>query len=148
MGFLDRFKKEKEQQTQKRNASVDISSKKKEKQDIGQEIQEHKKEKNKKEKTQGDKQQAQILLRPYLTEKIANLSASGTYAFVVPLQANRTQVKQAVKVVYGVLPESVCIQRISGKRLRFRGIRGKRHNWKKALVTLPKGEKIEVFENT
>ena len=159
MGFLDRFKKQNEQQGQQTSKQVVDLSNKREKDGIENELEKktsrQKGEKTKQQKTtlkdtsidkKRDLSQAHILLRPYVTEKTAHSSSAGTYVFVVSSDANRLQVKHAIKGVYGVLPVSVRIQRIGGAVLRFRGIHGKQSDWKKAFVTLPKGKKIDVFE--
>lgn len=87
-----------------------------------------------------------IVLRPLVTEKAAIVAHGGQYTFVVATSANRVQVKSAIKAMYGILPESVNIMRMRGKAVRFGRSNGQRASWKKAVVTLPKGKKIDVYE--
>jgi large subunit ribosomal protein L23 len=87
-----------------------------------------------------------VILRPMVTEKAAHLAAKGQYVFVVSQNATKIQVRNAVRTMYGMTPTSVNIQRVEGKIVRFGRAKGKRKNWKKAIVTLPKGKKIEVYE--
>lgn len=86
-----------------------------------------------------------ILVKPLVTEKAAVMASHGQYSFRVAMDANRVQVKQAVKALYGVLPVSVNIQRVRGKFVRFGGRGGMRQTWKKAIVTMPKGSSIDVY---
>lgn len=86
-----------------------------------------------------------ILVKPLVTEKSAILASHNQYAFRVAMEANRVQVKQAVKALYGVSPLSINIQRVRGKVVRFGKTSGQRQTWKKAIVTLPKGTSIDVY---
>lgn len=87
-----------------------------------------------------------IILRPLVTEKGAHLAATGQYLFEVNLHANKVQIKNAIRSMYGVMPTSVNIQKVRGKAVRFGRMYGRRKDWKKAIVTLPEGKKIEVYE--
>ena len=87
-----------------------------------------------------------IILSPIVTEKSAHLAAQGQYVFHVDSTANKVQVKLAIRSMYGVMPVSVNIQRQAGKRVRFGKAQGRRGDWKKAIVTLPKGKTIEIYE--
>lgn len=87
-----------------------------------------------------------ILVKPLVTEKTARLAARGQYGFVVAREANKTAVANAVEAVYGIRPVAVNISRVHGKEIRFAQRLGRRKDWKKALVTLPEGKKITVYE--
>ncbi len=87
-----------------------------------------------------------ILIRPVITEKGTHLNALGKYIFVVGNQANKIAVAQAVEAVYGVKPIKVNIMNVSGKRVISKGIKGQRKDWRKAIVTLKKGESIKIYE--
>lgn len=87
-----------------------------------------------------------IVLRPLVTEKAAIVAHGGQYTFVVATKANRVQVKSAIRAMYGILPESVNIMCMRGKAVRFGRSNGQRASWKKAIVTLPKGKTIDVYE--
>ncbi len=88
-----------------------------------------------------------ILVRPLVTEKISDLGTQNKYAFEVSLEANKIEVSKAIKGVYGVKPEKVNIIKMKGKRVRVGLVRGKRKDWKKAVITLPKGKTINVYES-
>lgn len=87
-----------------------------------------------------------VIIRPLVTEKSATLASANQYVFVVRKNANRIEVRSAIKAMYGVTPTSVNIQNQQGKRVRFGRRRGKRKDWKKAIVTLPAGKTINVYE--
>lgn len=88
-----------------------------------------------------------ILVRPLLTEKALNLSKEGKYLFEVYISANKIEVKNAIKKVYGIMPQDVNIITKKGKKTgSMRKIKGKRKDWKKAVVALKKGEKIDVYQ--
>jgi len=87
-----------------------------------------------------------FLLSPLVTEKATRLSAEGQYAFRVHVQANKTQIREAVGRVYRVHPIHVTIVSMRGKNVRYGKTQGKRKAWKKAVVTLKKGEKIQMYE--
>ena len=85
-----------------------------------------------------------VLLRPLLTEKVTALRESAnTVAFVVDSRANRIEVKRAVEEVK---VERVNLMNVMGKIKRLGRFSGKKSDWKKALVTLKKGEKLELYE--
>ena len=86
-----------------------------------------------------------ILLRPIVTEKSMKLSESGQYVFEVAPGANKIAIKKAVKAVYGVDPTDVAVMRVLGRPSRSRYGKGRRKHWRKAIVTLKKGQTIEVF---
>ncbi|MDO8592595.1 MAG: 50S ribosomal protein L23 [bacterium] len=87
-----------------------------------------------------------ILAKPLVTEKVSNLGVLNKYVFAVSAYANKIEVAKAVKEVYGVKPVSVNIIKMQGKIARYGRISGRRKDWKKAIVTLPKGETIKVYE--
>ncbi|HTP12900.1 MAG TPA: 50S ribosomal protein L23 [Bacteroidota bacterium] len=94
---------------------------------------------------------ADILVRPILTEKISKLQENRQYAFEVPVAANKIDIERAVQKKFRVTVTSVRTQRVRGKekvQLTRRGrFGGKTRSWKKALVTLKQGDKIDFFEN-
>ena len=59
---------------------------------------------------------------------------------------NKVEVKKAIRTIYNVEPIKVNIANFSGKSVRYGRIKGKTKNWKKAIVTLKQGDKIEVYE--
>ncbi|MFH0856563.1 MAG: 50S ribosomal protein L23 [bacterium] len=91
-----------------------------------------------------------ILIRPLMTEKALNLSKAGKYFFEVDASVNKIQIKNAIKKVYGVLPADVNIISKKGKKTGMSmKVKGKRKDWKKAIISLEKGKTIDVhqFEN-
>jgi large subunit ribosomal protein L23 len=88
-----------------------------------------------------------ILLHPLITEKITALREAGNkFGFLVCSDANRIEVKRAVESALKVKVDKVNIMNVMGKRKRFGRFSGRRPDWKKAIVTLRKGEKLEIYE--
>jgi large subunit ribosomal protein L23 len=87
-----------------------------------------------------------VLQRPLVTEKNSALQAQGKYAFKVAQEANKEQIKQAVEKAFKVTVTGVNVMTVAGKRRRMRGREVMSPSWKKALVTLKPGDKIELFE--
>lgn len=88
-----------------------------------------------------------VIVRPLITEKATRLSGEGKYAFEVQRRANKTQIKHAVEKGFDVRVEKVNVMTMKGKPRRVVGNRIKHQpSWKKALVTLVPGDKIELFE--
>jgi len=87
-----------------------------------------------------------ILARPLITEKATKSGDLNKYFFAVGESANKIEIAKAVSAVYGIKPVSVNIVSMLGKRKRSGRIIGKRKDWKKAIVTLPKGQTINLYE--
>lgn len=87
-----------------------------------------------------------VLVKPLVTEKGANFATENKYLFEVACDTNKVEVKKAIEEVYGIMPTSVNIMNVLGKTKRFGRIKGKRKDWKKAIVTLPEGKTINVYE--
>ena len=93
-----------------------------------------------------------IIIKPIITEKMTGLGEKlGRYGFVVDKRANKLQIKQAVKDMYGVEVEEVNTMTYAGKRKsRFTKsgvLSGKTNSFKKAIITLAKGESIDFYSN-
>ncbi|MFH1192305.1 MAG: 50S ribosomal protein L23 [bacterium] len=89
---------------------------------------------------------SKFLIRPLMTEKVTNLAKNNMYVFEVVKEANKIEVKKAIKDLYGVLATDVNIINIKGKKVgRMRKVRGKRKNRKKAIIKLKKGDSINVY---
>ena len=86
-----------------------------------------------------------ITVTPRISEKAAVLSSAGKYVFDVPVTANKIEIRKAVETLYGVKVEQVNTARGIGKTVRRGRIAGRRNRWKKAMVTLKKGQKIDLF---
>ena len=89
----------------------------------------------------------EVLRRPLVTEKNAILQMEGKYAFEVASGATKPQIKQAVETAFKVRVAGVNVMTVPGKERRV----GRRHvrtpSWRKAIVTLEPGDRIELFDN-
>jgi large subunit ribosomal protein L23 len=89
-----------------------------------------------------------ILKRPHLTEKSSDGSSQHKYAFVVDQIANKVEIKKEIAKRYQVIVEAVNTLRQRGKKkvrhIRKRAIKGQQSHFKKAIVTLRKGDMIDV----
>lgn len=88
-----------------------------------------------------------LLVKPLVTEKITYLQSDGKYGFEVLPVANKQEVKKAIEAIYGVHVIKVHMINCLGKEVRYGRISGKRKDRKKAIVTLKKGERIEIHKN-
>ena len=89
-----------------------------------------------------------IIVRPLETEKAYVLREQTKYVFIVHMDANKLEVKRAVEEIYSVDVDRVRTMVMPGKANKMRGRRTVRRRapWKKALVTLSAGERIEALE--
>jgi large subunit ribosomal protein L23 len=87
-----------------------------------------------------------VLLRPIITEKTTVLTGLDQYVFEVDLRANKNQIKEAVQLAFNVHVKDVNTMKMKGKAKRFGRKVTNRPDWKKAIVTLIPGEKIDLFE--
>lgn len=85
-----------------------------------------------------------VILGPVVTEKSTLASEHNQVVFKIPLSATKPQVKEAVERLFSVKVKAVNTIRMKGKTKRFRGIKGKRPGYKKAVVTLDEGHSIDV----
>lgn len=81
---------------------------------------------------------------PVITEKATMVSEHNQVVFKVPLEASKPGIKQAVETLFKVTVTAVNTLRVKGKTKRFRGIKGRRSDWKKAVITLKEGDSIDV----
>lgn len=88
----------------------------------------------------------EVLRRPLVTEKATGLQAQNKYAFEVAGGANKHQIKQAVEKAFGVKVTAVNVMTMRGKTRRMGRREVSTPSWKKALVTLKPGDKIQIFE--
>jgi large subunit ribosomal protein L23 len=93
-----------------------------------------------------------ILLKPIVTEKMTMQGEDlNRYGFIVDPRANKLQIKKAVEEMYGVSVESVNTMRYLGKKksryTKSGIIEGRSKSFKKAIVTLADGEKIDFYSN-
>lgn len=90
-----------------------------------------------------------VIKEPHITEKAAALSEQNKYVFKIFPKANKLEVQKAIQSIYDVHVEKVHIVHVAPKRRRVGRHQGwqhgLKHGYKKAIVTLKKGEKIESF---
>lgn len=89
-------------------------------------------------------QMYRIVQTPVITEKATNVSEHNQVIFRVALSATKREVKAAVEGLFNVKVTSVNTIRVMGKIKRFRGRLGRRADYKKAVVTLSEGQRIDV----
>jgi len=88
-----------------------------------------------------------IVRRARITEKGTRLRESQNgYLFEVARDANKIQIKKAIEAIFSVKVNTVRTLRVHGKPKRVGRYAGHRPDWKKAIVTLKKGQTIELFE--
>lgn len=88
----------------------------------------------------------QVIVEPVISEKSYALMAEGKYTFRVADRAHKTQISQAVTEIFGVSVVGVRTSSVKSKPKR-RGLHsGRTRAWKKAIVELGPGERIELFE--
>lgn len=88
---------------------------------------------------------ARVLLAPIVSEKATRLAEQGQYVFRVPAQAEKVEIRAAVEDVYRVHVTKVNILNVSGKMRRAGARQGRERSWRKAIVTVARGEKLSVF---
>jgi large subunit ribosomal protein L23 len=85
-----------------------------------------------------------VIRRPVITEKATMASENGAVVFEVSIDANKPAIKEAVETLFGVKVKAVNTTVTKGKAKRFKGIKGRRNDVKKAYVTLEEGNTIDV----
>ncbi len=87
-----------------------------------------------------------VVIRPVISEKSYALIAEGKYTFRVDDRAHKTQIAQAVEEIFEVEVAAVRTSKVRAKPKRRGLYRGRTRAWKKAVVQLAPGERIELFE--
>ena len=87
-----------------------------------------------------------ILIEPVLSEKATLLREEGKYVFKVHPDANKYEIKEAVRRLFNVKVVDCTVMNVGGKLKRVRTRPGRTSSWKKAIVRLAPGETIKVFE--
>ena len=88
----------------------------------------------------------QVILRPLITEKATHLSERhNAYTFEVNSKANKTEIKEAIEVLFDVKVADVRTQNRRGKLRRHRLKMGRMRNWKKAIVALHEEYRIDFY---
>lgn len=87
-----------------------------------------------------------VLLSPRVTEKTAQVGeSSNQYVFKVAKDANKSEIKSAVEMLFDVNVENVSVVNVKGKNKSFRLRAGKRSDWKKAYVRVQEGQVIDFL---
>ncbi|CAL4868521.1 MULTISPECIES: 50S ribosomal protein L23 [Asticcacaulis] len=85
-----------------------------------------------------------VLLSPHITEKATLLSEQNKVVFKIALDASKDEVASAVEAIYNVKVTKVNTLVTKGKTKRFKGVKGRRVDVKKAIVTLAEGQTIDI----
>lgn len=158
MGIFNRWasKKENDEAKEKRAASVIKKAQEIKKEEVKEEKKQEAKvvkEVKKPAKAVAPEQEVasldahKVLVRPVVTEKSTYLQTNGAYVFEVFPDVTKIEVKKAVQSLYKVKVKGVRIVNLKGKQVRFGRVAGTRKNRKKAIVTLQKGQAIELHKN-
>ena len=87
-----------------------------------------------------------VIIRPIVSEKTTGMMEENKFVFRVARKANKQLVKKAIKDLFGVTAKTVNIINVRGKKKRVRADFGRTSAWKKAIITLAPGDKIEIFD--
>jgi large subunit ribosomal protein L23 len=87
-----------------------------------------------------------VILRPIVSEKSYALMEQNRYTFEVERRATKPAIAQAIEEIFGVTVTKVNTMTVNGKPRRLRYNKGFTRTWKKAVVTLKAGDKIDFFE--
>lgn len=89
-----------------------------------------------------------VILKPAFTEKSLKLASSGRYTFIVDKKANKNQIRKALKEQLGVEASEIKTLNVKGevKRIGKRRTKVSKKDFKKAIVTLRVGQKIDIYE--
>lgn len=144
MAILDIFKKKddkEKQKPEKKAAPLKVEKKEEEKREKVAEI---KKEEVKKSDMRENNIVYRVLKSSHVTEKAINQGTENKYVFRIHKSANKVETKKAIQDFYGVRVLGVNIVNIPKKKRRLGKTEGFRSGYKKAIVTLAKGDKIET----
>ena len=94
--------------------------------------------------SQGDSKSYRVIVGPHVTEKASLLQQEGKYAFRVQSKANKIEIKRAIENLYKVKVSMVHLMHAPAKHRQVGRHQGERAGYKKAIVTLRKGEKIDI----
>ncbi len=87
-----------------------------------------------------------VIRKPIVTEKSVALMEKNKYTFVVDKRATKTEIKHAVEKIFNVKVLDVATMNMKGKLRTMGKTQGYRPDWKKAIVTLAEGSRIEILE--
>ena len=87
-----------------------------------------------------------ILIKPIVSEKATVLGVENKYVFQVSKKANKRVISVAIQAVYGIKPKKINIVNLYGKVRKYGRVTGRTSDKKKAIVTLPAGKTIQIYE--
>jgi large subunit ribosomal protein L23 len=87
-----------------------------------------------------------IIIRPVITEKSSRLMEKNQYTFEVHPRANKIQIRNAIQELFKVKVEKVHTIKVHSKLKRMGMFVGKSRSWKKAIVSVQQGQRIDFFE--
>ena len=89
----------------------------------------------------------QIILRPLVTERSMEIrDAQNKYSFKVHTRATKPEIRKAIEELFSVKVTGVATMNVAGKPKRLGRSSGYRASWKKAIVTVAAGQKIEIYD--
>lgn len=108
-----------------------------------------KSKKNKKVKIENYQEKAwlvnRVIIKPVISEDAMNKEGQSKYVFIVDKKASKSQIAQAVRAKYKVTVNKVNVVNYKAKQHRFRYSVGKKNGFRKAIITVGAGQKIELF---
>ena len=85
-----------------------------------------------------------VIVKPVVTEKSTTLSENNQIVFLVNINSNKIDIKKSIEIIYGVKVSSVNVIWVKGETKVFKGKVGRRSDYKKAIISLPKGQSIDL----
>ncbi len=83
------------------------------------------------------------VIAPIITEKATKISEKNQYVFKVKIDSNKKEIKQAIEKLFKVKIKTIKTIKIKGKNKIFKGTKGRRADYKKAIICLNKGENLD-----
>ena len=84
------------------------------------------------------------IIKPIVTEKSTLLLENNQVVFLVDINSNKIDIKKSIELIFGVKVSAVNVIKVKGKTKRFKGTLGKRPDYKKAIISLPDGQSIDL----
>ena len=84
------------------------------------------------------------IIKPIVTEKSTLLLENNQVVFLVDINSNKIDIKKSIELIFGVKVSAVNVIKVKGKTKRFKGTLGKRSDYKKAIISLPDGQSIDL----
>ena len=84
------------------------------------------------------------IIKPIVTEKSTLLLENNQVVFLVDINSNKIDIKKSIELIFGVKVSSVNVIKVKGKTKKFKGTLGKRSDYKKAIISLPDGQSIDL----